>query len=216
LQCAKSPGAFRRESARAAAAAEILSETCVFRSRDIRLLEENIAMGSFSLSKSLLPSCVAAALAGSLPAAEPSPYLPRMFPRMVSVAQAPSGAAANPPIPDPPAPPADTPVPDTETPAPPRPTLPAPPNCPCNPNGVPWAMYGTPGGYEGRIGSPYHYYNAYCGLYVMTGNPYYDHFGPGYHRHSLYGHYRFPYYSYRAPWYYPGRAVYNRDVNFAW
>lgn len=78
------------------------------------------------------------------------------------------------------------------------------------------AMYGTPGGYEGRIGSPYHYTDAYGGQFVMTGNPYYDHFGPGFHRDSLHGHYRFPYYNYRAPWYYPGRAVHNRDTNFAW
>lgn len=78
------------------------------------------------------------------------------------------------------------------------------------------AMYGTPGGYEARIGSPYHYTDAYGGQFVVTGDPYYDHFGPGFHRHSLHGHYRFPYYTYRAPWYYPGRAVYNRDTNFAW
>ena len=78
------------------------------------------------------------------------------------------------------------------------------------------AIYGTPGGYEARIGSPYHYFDPSGGQYVTTGNPYTDHFGPGYHRHSLHGHYRFPYYNYRAPWYYPGRAVYNRDTNFAW
>lgn len=70
-----------------------------------------------------------------------------------------------------------------------------------------------PGGYEARMGMPYHYYG---GDYVVTGNPYNDHFGPGFHRNSLHGHYRFPYYSYRAPWYYPGRAVYNRDTNFVW
>lgn len=77
-------------------------------------------------------------------------------------------------------------------------------------------LYGTPGGYEARIGSPYHYYDPNGGQYVVTGNPYDDHFGPGFHRESLHGHYRFPYYNYRAPWYYPGRAVYNRDTNFAW
>jgi len=74
----------------------------------------------------------------------------------------------------------------------------------------------APGGYEPRIGSPYYYHDPYGGQYVMTGDPYYDHFGPGYHRQSLYGHYRFPYYNYRAPWYYPGRAVYNRDTNAPW
>lgn len=78
------------------------------------------------------------------------------------------------------------------------------------------AIYGTPGGYEARIGSPYHYYDPNGGQFVVTGDPYYDHWGPGFHRQSLYGHYRFPYYNYRAPWYYPGRAVYNRDTNFAW
>lgn len=76
--------------------------------------------------------------------------------------------------------------------------------------------YGTPGGYEARVGSPYYYYAPQGGQFVVTGDPYYDHFGPGFHRHSLHGHYRFPYYNYRAPWYYPGRAVYNRDTNFAW
>lgn len=49
-----------------------------------------------------------------------------------------------------------------------------------------------------------------------AGNPYEYHFGPGFHRHSNYGHYRFPYYSYRAPWYSPGPAGYNRDTNFPW
>jgi hypothetical protein len=78
------------------------------------------------------------------------------------------------------------------------------------------AIYGTPGGYEGRIGSPFHYFDPNGGHYMVTGDPYYDHFGPGFHWHSLYGHYRFPYYNYRAPWYYPGRAVYQRDTNFAW
>lgn len=78
------------------------------------------------------------------------------------------------------------------------------------------AIYGTPGGYEARIGSPYHYFDPSGGQYAMTGNPYNDHWGPGFHRQSLHGHYRFPYYNYRAPWYYPGRAVYNRDTNFAW
>lgn len=73
----------------------------------------------------------------------------------------------------------------------------------------------APGGYEARSGSPYHYH-APNGEHVVTGDPYYDHFGPGFHRHSLHGHYRFPYYNYRAPWYYPGRAVYNRDTNQPW
>jgi hypothetical protein len=76
--------------------------------------------------------------------------------------------------------------------------------------------YGAPGGYEARVGSPVYYHDPAGGQYSVTGNPYYDHFGPGFHRSSLHGHYRFPYYNYRAPWYYPGKAVYNRDTNFAW
>lgn len=74
----------------------------------------------------------------------------------------------------------------------------------------------APGGYEPRMGSPYLYHDPNGGQFVNTGNPYYDHFGPGFHRAQLYGHYRFPYYNYRAPWYYPGRAVYNRDTNLHW
>ncbi len=79
-------------------------------------------------------------------------------------------------------------------------------------NGPHWA----PGGYDPRVGSPALYHDPAGGQYVVTGNPYYDHFGPGFHRDSLHGHYRFPYYNYRAPWYFPGRAVYNRNTNFAW
>jgi len=74
----------------------------------------------------------------------------------------------------------------------------------------------APGGYEPRSGSPYYYHDPHGGQYVVTGNPYFDHFGPGFHRHDMYGHSRFPYYNYRAPWYYPGRAVYNRDTNLPW
>lgn len=55
---------------------------------------------------------------------------------------------------------------------------------------------------------------AYTGAY--NGSPYDYHFGPGFHRHSDQAHYRFPYYSYRRPWYYPGHASYNRDTNFPW
>jgi hypothetical protein len=79
-------------------------------------------------------------------------------------------------------------------------------------NGPYWA----PGGYEPRIGSPAYYYDPTGGQYVVTGNPYNDHFGPGFQRSQYHGHYRFPYYNYRAPWYFPGRAVYNRNTNFAW
>jgi len=48
------------------------------------------------------------------------------------------------------------------------------------------------------------------------GDPYNYHFGPGYYRSSEYGHFRFPYYSYRRPWYHPGFAGFNRDVNIPW
>lgn len=81
-----------------------------------------------------------------------------------------------------------------------------------NSAGPHWA----PGGYEARVGSPVYYHDPAGGQYSVTGNPYYDHFGPGFQRDQLHGHYRFPYYNYRAPWYYPGRAVYNRNTNFAW
>jgi hypothetical protein len=115
--------------------------------------------------------------------------------------------------------------------------------------------YWQPGGYEGRIGSPYYYSvpntetpndSVWDGAgngsfpepyaswqtgaatpgwqswqnYGMGGpiaiDPYTYHFGPGFHRHYHYGHYRFPYYSYRRPWYFPGHPVYNADTNFAW
>ena len=76
--------------------------------------------------------------------------------------------------------------------------------------------YGAPGGYEARVGSPAYYHDPAGGQYQVSGDPYQDHYGPGFQRSSLHGHYRFPYYNYRAPWYFPGRAVYNRDTNFAW
>lgn len=76
------------------------------------------------------------------------------------------------------------------------------------------SVYYGPGGLDARVGSPAYYYSGEYG--VISGNPYNDHFGPGFQRHSLHGEYRFPNYDYRAPWYYPGRAVYQRDTNFAW
>ncbi|MBI5761741.1 MAG: hypothetical protein HZA46_24790 [Planctomycetales bacterium] len=42
------------------------------------------------------------------------------------------------------------------------------------------------------------------------------HFGPGYHRYAMEGHVRYPYYSYRRPWYNPGHPSFNRDVNLPW
>jgi hypothetical protein len=103
-----------------------------------------------------------------------------------------------------------------------------------------WHGGWQPGGYEGRIGRPYYYsvgpegagtYGpqvaprpAGCdtssglgwGGWWGSGDVYNYHFGPGFYRHSEYGHVRFPYYSYRRPWYFPGHPVYNRDTNFAW
>ena len=109
---------------------------------------------------------------------------------------------------------------------------------------VPVEMHGSvqgqahwqPGGYEGRIGSPYYYqesptygmmsstygqygyasYGEYASHGSYASDPYTAHFGPGFYRNNEAGHYRFPYYSYRRPWYYPGHPVYNRDTNFAW
>ena len=50
----------------------------------------------------------------------------------------------------------------------------------------------------------------------LPGDPYHYHFGPGYYRQQEAGHYRFPYFSYRRPWYFPGHPSYNRDTNIPW
>ena len=86
--------------------------------------------------------------------------------------------------------------------------------------------YWQPGGYERRIGSPYYYsargfasgreFSPYGGIHAAGGDPYTRHFGPGFYRHAEYGHNRFPYYSYRRPWYTPGHPVYTRDTNLPW
>jgi hypothetical protein len=91
---------------------------------------------------------------------------------------------------------------------------------------VPVAGYGSPGqgqfgrcGVDGRniVGYGYGYQSAYYGGSGWMGyDPYTYHFGPGYYRYAEHGHFRFPYYSYRRPWYHPGPAVFNRDTNFAW
>lgn len=60
------------------------------------------------------------------------------------------------------------------------------------------------------------YGHAGYGYGAIRTDPYTYHFGPGYYRHAEHGHYRFPYYSYRRPWYHPGQPVFNRDTNFAW
>jgi len=57
---------------------------------------------------------------------------------------------------------------------------------------------------------------GYPGRGTTAVDPYTWHFGPGYYRYAEHGHFRFPYYSYRRPWYFPGAPVFNRDTNFAW
>jgi len=69
-------------------------------------------------------------------------------------------------------------------------------------------VYGTFGGHGG--------WGGYGGWGGWGGNPYVYHFGAGFHRHSSQGHYRFPYYNYRSPWYSPGPPSFNRDTNFPW
>lgn len=94
----------------------------------------------------------------------------------------------------------------------------------------------SPGGYQpgtlGLQGQPYYYegggYDAASSVGpgslhhrsyhppAVGGDPYTYHFGPGYYRRAEAGHYRFPYYSYRRPWYYVGPPSYNRDTNLPW
>jgi hypothetical protein len=94
-------------------------------------------------------------------------------------------------------------------------------------------LAGSQGGYAG-VTSGYNYgdsygmnyqggQNIYSGSVTSYGggagaggDPHNYHFGPGYYRSGEYGHYRFPFYSYRRPWYYPGFAGYNRDTNLPW
>jgi hypothetical protein len=85
-----------------------------------------------------------------------------------------------------------------------------------------------PGGREGRVGSPYYYsapgqdgplYVVHGGRGVPWGynhSVFEYHFGPGFYRDGEAGHYRFPYYTYRAPWYSPGPPIYNRFTNRPW
>ena len=80
-----------------------------------------------------------------------------------------------------------------------------------------------PAGYDGAgygagVGDPGASVNAAFGggAGAFSSNPHEYHFGPGFHRHTDHAHYRFPYYSYRAPWYHPGPASYNRDTNYPW
>ena len=80
------------------------------------------------------------------------------------------------------------------------------------------------GGWNTGYGSGYSYgagRGYYGGVYGGSGyggmDPYTYHFGPGFYRNGGdVGSYRFPYYSYRRPWYTPGPASYNRDTNMPW
>ena len=69
-------------------------------------------------------------------------------------------------------------------------------------------------GYGGGFGQPGGGMAAVPGQ--LPGNPYLYHFGPGFYRYQEAGHYSFPYYSYRRPWYFPGHPSYNRDTNIPW
>ncbi|MDA0833769.1 MAG: hypothetical protein O2955_01950 [Planctomycetota bacterium] len=63
----------------------------------------------------------------------------------------------------------------------------------------------------------YNYPNASTQALVPAGSdPKNFHFGDGLHRSGVSGHYRFPYYSYRRPWYYPGEASFQRNTQFPW
>ncbi|QDT38947.1 hypothetical protein [Stratiformator vulcanicus] len=84
------------------------------------------------------------------------------------------------------------------------------------PDSVPYGGYG-PGGYEPRSGKPYYWTgDGKPGMGSPQGDPYTYHFGPGYYRNNEFGHYRFPYYSYRRPWYDVGHPIYVRDTNQPW
>lgn len=95
------------------------------------------------------------------------------------------------------------------------------PGCGCQGNG---GGYGYAGGYGAAApayGAPGYAGVAYYGGgngngAGYSGDPYYNHFGPGFYRNSDAGHYRFPYYSYRRPWYYTGQPGFNRDTNLPW
>ena len=87
------------------------------------------------------------------------------------------------------------------------------------PNSVSGSGGNLPGGPYGRVGSPYYYvpqtYDPVAGQF-NSADPYTLHFGSGYYRSNEYGHHRFPYDSYRRPWYFPGHTSYNRDTNYPW
>ena len=83
--------------------------------------------------------------------------------------------------------------------------------CGCN-KGAIGAGHAGPAGGSPASHSP-------AGAAVATGpagDPYAYHFGPGFYRNYEFGHYRFPYYSYRRPWYDVGHPVRVRDTNLPW
>lgn len=73
--------------------------------------------------------------------------------------------------------------------------------------------HAAPAGYDVAGGSPPALHPAGGG---PAGDPYSYHFGPGFYRSNEFGHYRFPYYSYRRPWYDVGHPVRVRDTNLPW
>jgi hypothetical protein len=76
--------------------------------------------------------------------------------------------------------------------------------------------YGYPAGNPQGVSYLNSYGVSVSGVAAAGGDPYNYHFGPGFYRSGEYGHYRFPFYSYRRPWYHPGFAGYNRDTNLPW
>jgi len=77
---------------------------------------------------------------------------------------------------------------------------------------------GIPAAYVYSVPVPatgiYYYPPAvYAPIYLDAYN---YHFGPGYVSPYGAGHYRFPYYSYRRPWYTPGPPVFNRNTGVVW
>jgi hypothetical protein len=77
---------------------------------------------------------------------------------------------------------------------------------------------GGPGYGGGAVGGPGYAGSGQTAALpgMLPGNPYLYHFGPGFYRYQEAGHYRFPYYSYRRPWYFVGHPSYNRDTNIPW
>jgi hypothetical protein len=60
-------------------------------------------------------------------------------------------------------------------------------------------------------------YGGYSAFMNGPLDPHTLHFGSGYHRYGLMdGHVRYPYYSYRRPWYNPGSPSFNRDLYQPW